>query len=366
MQFADALTIDAPRRTREGFLVVRARAARAGVYDYLGSEVDPEGKRFKANDTVKVYRPADEVFAADSVASFIARPVTNDHPSQPVTADNWKKHSRGAVMGALRDGEYLAFDLTVMDKAAIADIEAGKRELSNGYSCTLDFQPGTAPDGTRYDAVQRDIRGNHVAIVSRGRAGSECRIGDAQDRFAACDANHAALSGFQPEKKMKSITLDGLPVNLGDEAAVEAAIVKLQDAATKAKADLADATTQISTLTGEKTALETKLADAEAKAKPEALDRLVADRAALVAKAKAVKADIVIDGKADADIRRDVVAAKIGDAAKDMDDAAVAGAFAVLTADAKAEPAKSVTPLVPATFADTAHARDAIRAARYS
>jgi hypothetical protein len=173
MQFCDTLTLDAPKRTKDGFMAVRARAARAGVYEYLGREVDPSGTRFKADQLVKVYRPEEQVFDKASIASFIAKPVTNDHPAEPVTADNWKRHSRGAVMGALRDQEYLALDLTIMDGAAIADIEAGKRQLSNGYSCDLSFEDGVAPDGTDYQAVQRNIRGNHVALVDRGRAGSE-------------------------------------------------------------------------------------------------------------------------------------------------------------------------------------------------
>jgi hypothetical protein len=44
-------------------MVVRARAARAGIYDYIGREVDPKGKTFAADQVVKVYRSEDEVFA---------------------------------------------------------------------------------------------------------------------------------------------------------------------------------------------------------------------------------------------------------------------------------------------------------------
>jgi hypothetical protein len=69
---------------------------------------------------VKVYRSEDEVFAqGQHVASFLMKPVTNDHPTQPVTADNWRDHAKGVVGKALRDGEYLAFDIVLMDKATI-------------------------------------------------------------------------------------------------------------------------------------------------------------------------------------------------------------------------------------------------------
>lgn len=360
MQLADRLLLDAPRRTSDGFLAVRAKAARTGVYDYLASEVGAPD-RFKPTDVVKIYRDAAEVFAADAVRSFIGRPITNDHPREAVTAANWRDHARGTVMGAMRDGEYLAFDLVLMDAGTIAAVEDGKRELSNGYQCQIDWTPGTAPDGTQYDARQIGIRGNHVAVVDQGRAGSQCAIKDGE-KFALCDANPAALAAFPQEKRVKTITLDGLPVNLGDEAAVEAAIAKLQDNAKQATTALADANAKLATETGKTAALEAKLADAEAKLAPAALDKFVADRAALIAQAKAVVSDLDPVGKTDADIRRAVVTAKLGDKCP-VDDAGVAGAFAVLTV---AKDAASVANLTPAKFADSATAVASIRAARYA
>lgn len=368
MQFADSLTLDAPKRTRDGFLAVRARAARAGVYDYGASEVGGMEHGFKANDTVKVYRPADEVFAADSVASFLAKPVTNDHPAEAVTADNWKQHARGVNMGALRDGEYLAFDLVIMDGALIADIDAGKRELSNGYACVLDWSPGTAPDGQAYDAVQRQIRGNHIAVVDKGRAGPECKIKDSDGGkpFAACDANPAAISGLSMGETKMKIMLDGLHVDLTDADAVKAAFDKVKGDADKAIADSVTALdaekAKVATLTAEKTALEKKVADAEAVD----MDKLVADRAALVAKAKAIKADVVTDGKSADEIRKAVVDAQLGDDAKDFDAAQIAAAFAVISKDAKADD-KKVVPLNPTVRnTDGASAVAIIRNARYN
>lgn len=202
MQLSDALILDARRRNADGYMKVRARSARVGVYDYLGAEVDPEGKRFKAGDIVKVYRPAEEVFATDSLASFVAKPITDNHPAVPVNSRNWKDHARGTVFGAIdEDGarNYVSFDLAFMDAALIDAIDSGKRELSNGYSCDLAFEDGTAPDGTRYQAVQRNIRGNHVAVVDRGRAGPECRVNDG---FAVCDR--------APHSIFDSLTTDGV------------------------------------------------------------------------------------------------------------------------------------------------------------
>lgn len=364
MQLADALTLDAPRRTSDGYLAVRAKAARAGVYDYLAGEVGAPDT-FKATDTVKIYRDAAEVFAADSVKSFVGRPITNGHPREAVTAANWRDHARGVTMGALRDGEYLAFDLTVFDAATIADIEAGKRELSNGYQCQLDWTPGTAPDGTAYDARQTQIRGNHVALVDRGRAGPNCAIKDGE-KFSLCDANPAALAAFTTKEPVMAgtIVVDGLPVSLADETAVRAVLEKKDAAISAAQTSLADANTKIGTLTGEKTALETQLADAKKELDPATLDRRVADRAALIAQAKAVLPTLATDGVTDADIRKAVVQAKIGDSAKDMADEAIAGAFAVLTKDAK--PGSTVVNIGAARpITDNASVRDLARAAQY-
>lgn len=162
---------------------------------------------------------------------------------------------------------------------------------------------------------------------------------------------------------MKTIMLDGIPVNLGDAAAVEAAIAKLQDTAAKAAVALDDAQSALATETGKVAALEKQLADAKAELEPARLDQLVADRAALVTKVKAIAPDLVVDGKTDAEIRRAVVAAKLGDACPN-DDAGVAGAFAVLTAAKDEKP--EVHNLAPAKFADSATAVASIRAARYA
>ena len=104
MQFCDALTLDAPKRTADGYLAVRARAARTGVYQYTGREVDPNnehGLRDKA--IVNVLRDEQTVFDTAAARSFIGKPVTDNHPSVSVNSRNWRDHARGTIMGAMRD-----------------------------------------------------------------------------------------------------------------------------------------------------------------------------------------------------------------------------------------------------------------------
>lgn len=52
---------------------------------------------------------------------------------------------------------------------------SGLRELSLGYSLDLDETPGVW-NGQPYDAIQRNIRINHLALVEKARAGEQARL----------------------------------------------------------------------------------------------------------------------------------------------------------------------------------------------
>ena len=161
-------SVSGQRRSKlyNGWLRVDGFLTRSGVFTYL----NPNGT-FR-----KEYRPPDEVFNADSLATFALVPVTNDHPPELLTAENTQKYAVGTVGENVRqDGDHIAASVQITDATAVADVEAGKRELSCGYHCDLDETPGEI-DGIRYDVVQRRIRGNHVAIVQRARAGQQARL----------------------------------------------------------------------------------------------------------------------------------------------------------------------------------------------
>jgi Uncharacterized protein conserved in bacteria (DUF2213) len=78
--------------------------------------------------------------------------------------------------------------LIIKDATAISAIKGGKAELSVGYSADLDWTAGVTADGERYDAIQRAIRGNHIAICSQARGGSQLRIGDSSMSYKVNDA----------------------------------------------------------------------------------------------------------------------------------------------------------------------------------
>lgn len=332
MLFTDKITLNGTRRTGDGYLAANARVARTGIQIYAGREV---GK--PTMDMVRVFRSEAEVFATDALRSFAHRPVTNDHPPEAVGARNWKQHSVGMTGDEIaRDGTFVRVPMVVMDQAAIDDVEAGKRELSMGYSCDLDFTPGTTPEGETYDAIQTNIRGNHLAIVAAGRAGASCRIGDS---WAAIIDKH------QEPTPMKTFIVDGISVEMSDTAiqVVQKVLGQFADARTA----LADANTKIgemavalSTKDGEIVVLKQQVADAALT--PAKLDDAVRARSAVIADAKAIAGkDIVTDGKTDGEIRKAAVTAKLGDKAAGLDDAAIKGAFhALAAAMSKADPVR--------------------------
>lgn len=361
----DALTLDAPKRTRDGYMAVRAKSARTGVYDYAGSEVDPENKHgLRDTPIVKVLRDDQTVFDTASAHSFIGKPITDDHPAEPVTSKNWKDLARGTVMGAMRSGDYLAFDLLLTDADAIAKVEAGKRELSNGYSTDLQFGDFTAPDGTKCQARQTSIVGNHVALVDRGRAGSECAI---KDGFAVCDAIPSAiLDSLTKDTYMPKIVLvDGLSVDVANADTAEATIRTLITARDEAKTKVADLETQIATLTTESATKDAKITTLEQQvkdAKPTAAQLREAGKSLLLAADKAKALGVTVTDEMDeAQIMAATVAKSMGDAAKDWTADQIAASFAVLTKDAKADAPKAQPIGAPRIAGDARTGLDAAR-----
>lgn len=149
-----------------GQLIIHdAVLARCGSYNYLESEIFPDGDKTKI---IQVYRSPKDVFDPVSIASFENKPFCDEHPHDDVTPENF----RDLQVGFLRDvhrgtGEYancLMGDIIVMDPEVIQEIKNGKRELSLGYNTEIVQKE----DGKYY---MTKIRGNHLALVDNGRAG---------------------------------------------------------------------------------------------------------------------------------------------------------------------------------------------------
>lgn len=157
-----------PVRQDDGFLMAEGLLTRVGVFGYREDD----------GSTRKELRLPEEVFHPDSLASLQAKPVTNGHPPEKVTSKNARNLSVGHLgTDAREDGEFIRGTVMITDEATVAEVEASeKRELSCGYDCRLDRTPGIHPTYGAYDAIQRDIRHNHVALVAIGRAGQDARL----------------------------------------------------------------------------------------------------------------------------------------------------------------------------------------------
>ena len=143
-------------KTDEGFIRDTPIVGRTGILVYRNADGTER----------KEYRPPEEAFAADSLASLMGKPITIGHKAF-VTAGNAAQVAPvGSVLSAGRqDGNAIRADIVIYN------LDTNARELSCGYSLNLDETPGTTPEGEHYDAIQRDIRYNHLAICPKGRAG---------------------------------------------------------------------------------------------------------------------------------------------------------------------------------------------------
>lgn len=334
MQFTDAVTVSGTRRTADGYLIAEAKSVRTGIQLYSGDEVGKPEMQI-----VRVYRPADQVFADSSLQSFTHAPVTMNHPDEAVTSDNWKELAVGEVStAAKKDGEWVHLPLILKDSKAISAVEGGKRELSAGYTCELVWGDGLTPDGQEFNATQTNIKINHLAIVDRARAGSQARIGDGASWGASPFIPTADERKGPMADTLRKMLVDGLQVETTDAGA--AAIEKLLNDKKTLESRLADADKDHQAAIAAKDAELAKkdaAIDAEkAKVLSDAdLDKRVQERADLITVAKAIAKDVKTEGLSDAAIRKAVVVAKIGDAAiAGKADAYIDARFDLLVEDA--------------------------------
>ena len=304
-----------------------ATIARTGVQVYR----DQTGRE------VREYRPPETVFAEDALATLGSIPVTVGHPPNGVTPQNHRHVSVGHVSDApsarKSDGpaEWIEAALIISDADALSRVEAGELvEVSMGYMADVVPEPGVTPDGQHYDAVQRNVRFNHLALLreKEARAGSGARL---------------RLDGTQEfrEEPMKKVKIDGIECDFASETHIS--LLERQAAAEKTRADEASAAlTKAQTELG---AAKAQLADH----KPVDVNALVADELAFRSGIlPALPKGYVFDSKTRDQVRADAVGpAVIADAAKLGSDAERAGYIAHalkvrLDAVSKAPPALHV------------------------
>ena len=144
-------------KTDEGFIKDAPIIGRTGILEYRN--VDGTIRR--------EYRPPEEAFNADSLASIRGKPITLGHHGWVSSANYREAKPVGTVISDGRqDGNNIRADVVIYS------LDTDDRELSCGYQTELEETPGVTEDGQHYDAIQRNIVYNHLAIVPRGRAGN--------------------------------------------------------------------------------------------------------------------------------------------------------------------------------------------------
>lgn len=306
------------REGPSGGLIVKGNIRRTGVLKYSL----PDGS------TRRELCHPDEVFSQDARNSFKGAPITVGHPGK-MTPDNWASHAVGHMQDTpVRDGEFLAGDLHIQDGKTIkrASPDGDLKEISCGYECSLDHTPGEF-NGEKYDAIQRNPKGNHVALgpAGWGRAGSEVALrADMLDAPEGVEIGLAIFDSMTEEEKKRLAQLEAdLKAREAELATVRADAAKASEAAAaKATADAKE----LDVLREKSKLLESKVVVVdEAKAKEDAAKKATEDKARLDAQvtemvglqneARAVFATTTdptgkawkADGKSPDDIRREVV-----------------------------------------------------------
>lgn len=403
-----AFTPSARTFTDEGYLIVPAKIARPGIQKYAGRELmaAPTFPKDKFNETsvISVYRPPEEVFNKDSMNSFKNVAVTDNHPPALLNARTHKQYAVGIVLSDVDkdpEGECIQATIKITDADAINNVMKGKTEMSAGYNSYVIFESGVTPEGEPYDAIQRGIEGNHVAIVEKGKAGGKVKIADGREPKmpvfkvvvdgCSYDVMHESTSYFRLGQMMKDSAAefireakiekeelrgevedeDYAEVNAGhptksepvaqtdiaydvtvtlpsdklaeNKTGVKSALndneqkesyMDLEKELAEVKLQLADTMITLEKVTAAKDVAENALKDAQSKIPTvDAIDALVAEREAVIAKCKTISPDLEVAGKSNTELKKEVVLSKMAHLdGKTVTEAYIEAAFDLLEA----------------------------------
>lgn len=322
----DFSPIEKYESTPEGYLRVWASIARTGIQLY--SDADGSVR--------KEFRPESEVASPESLASFAGKAITMEHPPVLLDSENTKNHSIGFTgTEVVYDNGFVRAVMTITDQEVIDKVMRGDvREVSAGYRVAYDPTPGVTDSGEHYDGIQKEISGNHVAIVRRGRGGPEVKLH--LDRQDGVDPTLFPIT--ETQIMTAKVVFDGAEFEVSESVAL--AITKEREDAQMSYEDMKK---KYDALVKEAEDMKAKMADMEGgmKEKEDSLegrsdalaeqvdslkaeleearrvdvDGLVAARVALVEKARiALDADYEFAGKSDREVMVDAIKADRADA----------------------------------------------------
>jgi hypothetical protein len=192
------------------FLIKENPITKVGVFEYSGAQIDSDPENpmgLNPNKIYKVYRPAEELEKEETINSFRLKPLIDEHAMLGSEEEGKTPAEKKGVHGVIGDqvrfdpkSGFLIGNLKIYAGSLPDKIDyEGKKEISAGYLCKFISEKGNF-DGENYDFVQRDIRGNHIALVQEGRSGPDVSVRD--DLKFTFDAKEL-LKMNEEEKKIK-------------------------------------------------------------------------------------------------------------------------------------------------------------------
>jgi len=228
-----AMTFDKSDRVHDvngWYEIKRNPLSKEGVFQYGGATLAAAGCDADPSRMYKVYRPASELSAQECIDSFKLLPWIDDHAmlgDKPGMIPAEQKGVQGVIGEDVffEDG-YLFGNIKVFSETLADNIDAGKKDLSAGYRCNYRMESGIF-NGEEYDAIQFDIRGNHLALVAEGRMGKEVSVLDHSEILTiTIDSKEFALMP-DPVKKPVSQDVDPMAAFEGRLSKIEEMLAKL-------------------------------------------------------------------------------------------------------------------------------------------
>ncbi len=268
--------------------------SKVGVFDYLGSNIDPNGEfGLDPNKTYPVFRSAEELSCAECIESFKLIPWIDNHV---MLGEGLTPADKKGVDGVIGEDVYfddkdetLKGNIKLFAESLAEAIEGGKRELSCGYRCKYQKKVGNY-GGKSYNFVQTGIRGNHLASVDQGRMGPSVAVQD------------GLVLTFTMDMKEMSMTLEELVAlveNLAEMVkgltekvtAIEGKAADMEESEEdKAKQEAAEKTAAEKIASDKKGAADAKKPDEEKKT--EAMDSLLESNGKLAEQVKSLAATV--------------------------------------------------------------------------
>ena len=159
-----------------GYMIFRNVAiARSGVYQYYGQEI---GKNSQPNKIFRVYRHENTYKSDDIKQSLENIPVTDDHPDIDVSCNNYSVLEKGHTEGKpyIQGKNLIVPKIVIKDKDLQDKIKTGKREVSIGFLGNYKWGERPSCCNEQVDGTEHVYKINHLAVVSRGKAGPQYRF----------------------------------------------------------------------------------------------------------------------------------------------------------------------------------------------